>query len=317
MSQYKPAAQKTMYFIGVTTGQSSIMKVFPEWVGHLGVECMLKGIDFKPHSQPSAYREAVEFIKNDPLSLGALVTTHKIDLLKASRDLFDELDYYAEHIGEVSGISKQDGKLVGHAKDPITSGLSLEQIVPEEYWKTTRAEVFIIGAGGSSTALTMYLLQEKPQDDKPSRIVVSNRSKPRLEEMKALHKSIGTDIPIEYVHAPRPEDNDAIVKSLRDYSLVANATGLGKDNPGSPVTWEVQFPANGVVWDFNYRGDLLFLQQAQRQQQERHLQIEDGWKYFIYGWTQVMKEVLHIDIPTAGPEFEEISRIAQEARKKR
>ena len=31
MNIYKPATQPTIYFIGVTTTQSSIMKVFPEW----------------------------------------------------------------------------------------------------------------------------------------------------------------------------------------------------------------------------------------------------------------------------------------------
>ena len=33
-----------------------------------------------------------EFIKNDPLSLGALVTTHKIDLYNSCKDLFEYFD---------------------------------------------------------------------------------------------------------------------------------------------------------------------------------------------------------------------------------
>lgn len=32
------ATRPTMYFIGVTTGSSSIMKVFPEWVKELGID---------------------------------------------------------------------------------------------------------------------------------------------------------------------------------------------------------------------------------------------------------------------------------------
>ena len=69
------------------------------------------------------------------LSRGALVTTHKIDLLKACRDLFDEFDYYAQLTGEISCISKRDGKLCGHAKDPISSGLALEAFLPENIGK--------------------------------------------------------------------------------------------------------------------------------------------------------------------------------------
>ena len=91
MTAYQPATQPTLYFIGVTTAKSSIMKVFPAWARHLGLnDAVIEGIDFPLHADPAAYREAVAFIKDDPLSLGALVTTHKIDLFKACRDLFDD-----------------------------------------------------------------------------------------------------------------------------------------------------------------------------------------------------------------------------------
>jgi shikimate 5-dehydrogenase len=117
----------TFYFIGVTTGKSSIMKVFPLWMKVLGrEEVVIEGIDCKIHDDPEVYRKAVAQIKYDPLSLGALVTTHKIDLLTAARDMFDYLDPYAMITDEVSCISKLDGRLEGHAKDPITSGASLE-----------------------------------------------------------------------------------------------------------------------------------------------------------------------------------------------
>jgi shikimate 5-dehydrogenase len=80
-TRYEPAAVPTMYFIGVTTGKSSIMTVFPRWAEHLGLRgAVIRGIDCKWHDRPEVYRRAVEFIKHDPLSLGALVTTHKIDL---------------------------------------------------------------------------------------------------------------------------------------------------------------------------------------------------------------------------------------------
>ena len=50
------------------------------------------------------------------------------------------------------------------------------------------------------------------------------------------------------------------------------------------------------------------------QQKERNLLIEDGWIYFIHGWTRVIAEVFHIDIPVKGPEFAELSRIAATVR---
>jgi shikimate 5-dehydrogenase len=311
-----PAIKPTIYFIGVTTAKSSIMKVFPEWAKFLKLgDCQIKGIDCKWHDDPEVYRGVVKFIKDDPLSLGALVTTHKLDLLKACRNMFEELDPYAEMLGEISSISKKEGKLAGHAKDPITSGLSMQAFVPVRYWKKTGADLCLLGAGGSSLALTMHLMKDAPEDQRPAKIYVTNRSTPRLEEMKCIHKKINPGIQMEYIHAPRPGDNDNVVKRLKSGSLVVNATGLGKDAPGSPITDGVIFPENGMAWDFNYRGELVFLDQARSQEKLRNLKIEDGWIYFLHGWTRVIAEVFHIDIPASGPGFEKLSGIAAAIRK--
>ena len=84
---YSPATRPTFYFIGVTTGQSSIMKVFPAWAEYLGLgDVEIKGIDFPVHDMPENYREAVNFLKNDPLSLGALVTTCLLYTSPSPRD---------------------------------------------------------------------------------------------------------------------------------------------------------------------------------------------------------------------------------------
>ena len=130
--------QPTFYFIGVTTSKSSIMKVFPEWMKVLGrPEIQIVGRDLKIHDEAAAYRHAVAQIKYDPLSLGALVTTHKIDLYNAARDMFEYLDPYAQICGELSSISKLDGRLEGHAKDPITAGLSADAILAPGYFGRT------------------------------------------------------------------------------------------------------------------------------------------------------------------------------------
>lgn len=313
---FDKAEKPTFYFIGVTTAKSSIMKVFPEWAKYLGLGgCPIRGIDCKWHDDPEVYQEVVSFLKNDELSLGGLVTTHKIDLLKACRDMFDELGPYAKLLGEVSCISKRDGRLRGHAKDPITSGLSLEAFVPKDHWQKTAAEMCILGAGGSSLALTTYFMKNKPAEEWPSKIYVTNRSTPRLKEMQRIHKKTNPGIEIEYIHCPKPEDNDKVVNKLKPGSLVINATGLGKDAPGSPITDAAEFPQSGLAWEFNYRGDLVFLDQANAQKEAKNLIIEDGWVYFIHDWTRVIAEVFNIYIPTEGPKFDELSRIAATVRK--
>ncbi len=308
---YSPATKPTFYFIGVTTGSSSIMRVFPEWAKYLGLgDVQIKGIDLVPHDTPERYRAVVEFIKNDPLSLGALVTTHKLDLYAAAKDMFDVIDPHARLMAETSCLSKRNGKLICHAKDPISSGLALDGFLPHEHFARTGAEVFSMGAGGSTIALTWHLMQKARGANRPSRIIVSNRSPARLDHIREIHEELNSGIPCEYVLAPQAADNDAVMARLSPGALVINATGLGKDAPGSPLTFAGQFPEKGIVWELNYRGDLIFLDQARAQEQARQLQIEDGWTYFIHGWTQVIAEVFDVEIPTSGPQFDEIAAIA-------
>lgn len=307
-----------MYFIGVTTTQSSIMKVFPRWSDALGLNAVIKGIDFTPNDEPARYREAVAFIKADPLSMGALVTTHKVNLLRASRDLFDELDPYATTLGEISSISKRGARLCGHAKDPITVGYSLEAIVDDGYWRRTGGEMLILGSGGSSMALTLYLHNKlRAGGDAPRRITVTARRDQSLAEIREVHHRIGFGIPVSYVVTPEPKDADTLVGALPEGSMVINATGLGKDRPGSPLTGAVAFPRNGIAWEFNYRGDLVFLDQARAAPSSANLRVEDGWVYFIHGWTRVIAEVFDRPIAVSGPEFDRLSELALSATKGR
>lgn len=149
-------------------------------------------------------------------------------------------------------------------------------------------------------------MQAKRGADVPSRIIVTNRSQPRLDEIRRVHGDMNARVAVDYILADRPEINDATMAGLKPGSLVINATGLGKDAPGSPITDAGIFPERAIAWDLNYRGDLVFLDQARRQQAARGLQVEDGWTYFLHGWTQVIAEVFNVEIPTSGPRFDEI-----------
>jgi len=287
----------TFYFIGVTTSKSSIMKVFPLWMEVLGrQDVIMEGWDCKIHDEPDAYRRAVAQIKYDPLSLGALVTTHKIDLLSASRDMFDYLDPYALITDEISSISKLDGRLEGHAKDPITSGNSLDAIIGKDYFSKTSGEVLCFGAGGSAIATLLHLINKKEKGDRPKRFTFINRSKGRLDHALEMVNNLETDIEIVTIQNSDPEVNDEIMAQFPEYSVIINATGMGKDTPGSPITWKGQFPKNSIAWEFNYRGELDFMHQALAQIESNNIRVEDGWLYFVHGWTQVVAQVLHFDL---------------------
>lgn len=287
----------TFYFIGVTTGQSSINKVFPLWMEEMKrSDVVLEGIDHEIHDDPEAYCESVAQIKYDPNSLGALVTTHKIDLYDAAKEMFDYFDPYAEITGEVSCIAARNGSLEGYAKDPITAGLSMDHIVGENYFGRSGGHVLIFGAGGSSVATVLHLINKEDAGDRPEKIVVVNRSQPRLDHMEGMVNSLGSDIEMAYVKNDDPRRNDEIMANLPEGSIVINATGMGKDIPGSPITDDGLFPRNGIAWEFNYRGELDFMHQALAQVESRNVTVEDGWVYFVHGWSQVIGEVLDIEI---------------------
>ncbi|TIT59481.1 MAG: shikimate dehydrogenase, partial [Mesorhizobium sp.] len=105
----------------------------------------------------------------------------------AARDLFDVIDPHARLMHETSCLSKRGGKFICHAKDPISSGLAIDGFVPAGYFADTGAEVLSMGAGGSTIAITWHLMRKERGADVPSRIVVTNRSQPRLDEIERIH----------------------------------------------------------------------------------------------------------------------------------
>jgi shikimate dehydrogenase len=313
MEQIDPRQHPRMHFIGVSTRQSSIMKVFPLWVKELGKpEVYLEGTDLKLHDDPASYRHAVEAIKEDPLCLGALVTAHKINLLEAARDLFDYLDPLSELSGEISCISKRDGQLLGHAKDPISGGISLDGVLGPGYFGRTGGHVLSLGAGGSTTALVLHFSRNQEAGGRPRRMVIVNRSPGRIEALRKMAAAVVPDIEFEYHCQQDPLRNDELIEALPPGSVVINATGMGKDLPGSPITDRGRFPTNGVAWELNYRGELRFLHQALAQKESRNLTVEDGWVYFLHGWTQVMAQVLDVRIDEAV--FGRLARLAEPIR---
>lgn len=282
-----------MGFVGVSTGSSSIMTVFPLWADILGLPTRtLVGHDLPLDATPAQYRALVEQIRDDPHHRGALVTTHKMNVYAAASDLFDELDPFAVSCAEISSIAKRGTRLSGRAKDPITVDLALNDFLPSDHFARTGAEVVILGAGGSGTALSWALSE---RDDAPSRITVTARDDDKLEHLREVHRQHGTrEGLIEYVRTDTVQDAAAIVAASAPGSVIVNATGLGKDRPGSPLPDDVVFPENAYVWEFNYRGTLEFLHQARAHQDARSLHVVDGWRYFIHGWSQVVADVFEI-----------------------
>jgi shikimate 5-dehydrogenase len=297
-----------MTFIGVTTGQSAAMSLFPRWAKELGLgDVRLAGCDLPIHAEPRLYRDVVRRIKDGEHERGALVTTHKIDLYESCQDLFDEADEDAKLCGETSCLSKRAGRLRARATDPITAGKSLEEFLPIE-----PREVLCLGGGGSAIAITLYLMRREPAAGRPTRIKVVNRTQPRLDAMRSTHAQLHSKTRVEYISNADPRINDQLLRDLPPGSLVINATGMGKDTPGSPITDAAVFPSGGFVWELNYRGELGFLQQALAQRREQELRVHDGWRYFLHGWFTIMEEVF--DVAVDDEKFNALAAISESER---
>jgi len=291
-----------MIFIGVSTGGSSIMGLFPRWAEMLGLDAKLEGYDIPIGAPAGAFRTAVETIAGADDIRGGLVTTHKLAVFRHAGRLFDDFDENARLCSEVSCISKRGGRIVGLAKDPITAAATLEEMLGGEYWTRSSGDVLCLGAGGAGLAITLCLLRWKRP---PPRIVVTDLDGGRLAAAREALSGVHSAAVVEYRSASEGAAG-ALLSPLPPGSLVINATGMGKDRPGSPLPSDAKWPSESIAWDLNYRGDLEFLAQARA---APGVQIFDGWRYFLYGWTAHISEAFDIEI--AGSTFAELAAAAE------
>jgi shikimate 5-dehydrogenase len=268
-----------MYFIGVTTGSSSIHRLFGPWAALAGVpEAVLSGIDIEVDAPPARYQDALRRICSDPESCGALVTTHKVQVYEHARSFFTDFDPDAAALGEVNCIVRRDGRVSGLALDTVTAGLAFREVAPE--WPF-RGQALILGAGGAAVALATHLLREH----RPAQVMLTDVSADRIASVSGLMAA-------SCMRVEGAEGNTILIERMPPGSLIVNATGVGKDRPGSPILAETRFPENSVAWDFNYRGQLLFLDYAKAQS----VRAIDGWDYFLHGWSRNMSHVFGFEL---------------------
>lgn len=303
---------EVLFFVGVSTSSSSIMSLFPRWAAALGLDAGLRGIDVSLDASPEETRRAVETVATTPGSRGALVTTHKSSVFEHAADKFRQLDDAANLCREVSCIVVGDGGIRGirgSAKDVLTGGLAIDHLLGTAGRAQLPRAVVLLGAGGASLAIAVHLVARQ---DAPARLVVTDRRPERLGLIRDVCRQVGADTVVETHPVAMREDSDRLVAESQPGTLVINATGLGKDLPGSPLSDAVRFPAQAIAWDLNYRGDLTFLEQASRQELCDDVVVVDGWRYFLHGWTEVISEVF--DVPMTPSTFAMLGDIAQNLR---
>lgn len=287
----------TVWFVGVSTAGSLVHRAMPWWRPLLGGDVTVRGRDLPLDAPAGAFRSLLDELGRDGEARGAVVTSHKLALYRAASDLFADLDDLAVACGEVNAVRRTPGGLLGFARDPVSVGRVVDRIWPAG----AGDEVLCLGAGGTAVALGRHLLGRP----RLPRLVFADR---RPEAVGHLRGTLGEDVTTRVGPGPW----DALVASARPGALVVNATGMGKDVPGSPLGNRARFPRGALVWDLNYRGDLGFLRQARDQAGARDLELHDGWRYFLHGWSQHIAQVYDLDL--APPLFERLAEAAEPLR---
>jgi shikimate dehydrogenase len=291
------SAPPVLVFLGVSTGQSAVHSLFHEWTSCLGTPLTLQGQDLPLDSPREAYRRLVADWRADaPRVLGVLVTSHKAALFDAAADLFDSITPETRRLQEIGMVYRRPEGFVADGGDTDSNRQAAHRLLAgSDKWRRGAKAAVVLGGGGAGVALA-HTLATAPELE-CSRITITEISARRVDAIQRLVKDWRLPVPISVELVAR--DADHLVGSSRPGTLIANATGLGKDRPGSPVTSAVMFPPESFIWDFNYRfvpqDSPTFLQTASAQAGERDLTIEDGWNYFIWGWLVVMSRVVGLE----------------------
>ena len=185
----------------------------------------------------------------------------------------------------------------------------MQHFLAANWWQEhPEAQILALGGGGATVAMLIHLIIQATSW--PPVVTVLEKRLDNLEHCQNVIRELKTGkMKVSFVHSGDANKCDELVNALPPGSMVINATGMGKDIPGSPITVKALFPMGGVVWELNYRGARPFLHQARSQAANRNLTVADGWHYFLYGWSSVMGLVY--DVPITPSRFEAFAAASQ------
>jgi shikimate 5-dehydrogenase len=278
----------TVFFLGVTTAASGAARLFPRWMEALGIEALLEGVDIPLGAPAHRYRRFVRRLEGEGTA-GAVITSHKLDLYRSCRYLLTPADPLVEILGEVACILPRTNGLAAHTIDPLSSRRALHEMLKARSGKIT--EALVLGAGGAGLAVVLALPELSE-----GRVTLADTRLDRLEHASQALDRLPQSTSITTAAIPLGGDADDLVGSLSPGSVIVNATGLGKDVPGSPVTDAVSWPEGSLLWDLNYRGELTMLKQAGGRATERSLEIHDGWRLFLHGWALALSLLFDLEV---------------------
>ena len=182
----------------------------------------------------------------------------------------DELSTEANQSQSVNTISEKSGKIIGHNTDIAGFELGLRHFK----YDVKNKKIFILGAGGVVSSIILALNKMKA-----SKIILSNRTKEKAENMKNLFKFLDV---VEWGEYP-------------NFDMIINATSVGlKKDDKINLDYSKMGP-NKFFYDIIYNPkETTFLKRAR----EFGNKTENGKMMFIYQahqaftiWHKVMPNI--------------------------
>ena len=197
---------------------------------------------------PEGLAAEVEKLRADD-HLGANVTIPHKERIRAC---LDRLDPWAESVGAVNTIVKEDGRLVGHNTDGYGFLRSLEE---RGGFSPEGKSVLLLGAGGAARAAVFALAERKAGS-----VLIANRTVGRGDALAADVRSHSLDA----ASIPMHESG----KAAGRVDLIVNATSMGMEpgpNAGLSPLETRHINPQALVYDMVYTPQQTPLMEAARQ----------------------------------------------------
>ena len=164
------------------------------WIKNNGIDAIYE----KQKLNESGLEQIIEDIKKEKIS-GVNVT---VPFKKIIIPFLDELSIEAETTQSVNTLYLKDNKVVGHNTDIIGFETSIEK----SKYDVVNKKILILGAGGVVPSIIFALTKMKV-----SKIIISNRTKEKAQNLKKIFKNIEL---IEWGEIP-------------NFDMIINATSVG------------------------------------------------------------------------------------------
>ena len=189
---------------------------------------------------------------------------------KAAIPFLDELSIEANKTQSVNTIYSNNGKIIGHNTDAAGFELAIKYLK----YNINNKRIFILGAGGVVSSIIFSLNKMQP-----SKIILSNRTRDKAENLKELFKNL------EIINWGE----------MADFDMIINATSIGLKEEDEIKLDISNVGNNKIFYDVIYNPiETNFLKKAKNLGHR----VENGKMMFVYQahqaftlWHKVMPKI--------------------------